>query len=366
MSDQLTSRTLLHLTQLVNFNTCNPPNRYKDSGMMDYLQQQLTPSGAKIQVMDHGNHSVNLLVTQGQPKYLFNFHMDTVPVAEGWSSDPFQLKVTEDKAYGLGSCDIKGAAAAMLAAIQHYALTDFALLFSSDEEHGNSTCIKEFLKNTHAYQGVIVAEPTTAQAITAHRGINTFQLDIKSRSGHSSEKRALSDNAIHQFAHWAEQATQTARQYEATSFKNLSGICFNIGVVEGGIKPNIIAHQLSTRFGIRPLPGQAPKSVVEQLTKGLTDQMTLTPMFSAPAFPAPVKEQASEQREEELAKRLQLPIGDPVNFWTEASLFSQAGYATIVYGPGDIQQAHAPDEFVEISQLTQVAENYARILTDEK
>ncbi|WP_251359667.1 acetylornithine deacetylase [Kangiella sp. TOML190] len=364
MNNLLLDSCLNHLQQLVAFDTCNPPKAYSASGIIDYLLQQFDLPEVEIKVSDHGNDSINILVTKGDPKLLFNFHMDTVPVSDGWQSDPFQLTVKEDKAYALGACDIKGAAAAMLAVIEryHHSISDFALLFSSDEEHGNSSCIKNFLSEHHPYQGVIVAEPTQAKAVTAHRGIHTFKLSIAGKSGHSSEQRALTENCIHQFSHWSQKAIKLAESYLTQSYKGLSGICFNIGLIQGGIKPNIIADEVTANFGVRPLPGQDLNKLKQELSQLLTDKMSLSDGFSAPALPS--KQTAADN--EKLAEQLQLPHSEPVNFWTEASLFHQAGYPSIVYGPGNIEQAHAPNEYVKLQQLHSVIENYHRILSHAK
>ncbi len=361
--DKLVSACLAQLKNLVAFNTCNPPKKYRDSGIIEYLQQEFELPNVQVQLFDYGNDSINILVTKGKPSLLFNFHMDTVPVSQGWDTDPFQLQITDDKAYGLGACDIKGAAAAMLAVIKqhHHQIEHFALLFSSDEEHGNSNCIKNFLLQKHEYQGVIVAEPTQAKAVTAHRGINTFKLSIKGQSGHSSESRALLENCIHQFSNWSQQAIKLAESHQASRYKSLSGICFNIGLVQGGIKPNIIADEVSASFGIRPLPGQDVNQLKQQLSQLLTDKMTLSDGFSAPALPS----NNTHKNNEQLAENLQLVVSEPVNFWTEAALFHQAAYPSIVYGPGNIEQAHAPNEFVEIEQLSSVIKSYHRILCHE-
>lgn len=368
MSNPLLPLCLNHLRNLVGFNTCNPPKAYSESGIIKYIQQVFDLPKVKIEIMDYGNDSINILITKGNPSLLFNFHMDTVPTTDGWNSNPFELYVTENKAYGLGACDTKGSAAAMLAVIQtyHTEIDHFALLFSSDEEHGNSTCIKKFLEKEHNYKGIIVAEPTQAKAVTAHRGINTFTLRIKGNSGHSSEKRALTDNCIHKFSQWASKSLAMAKDFEQMNYQNLSGICFNIGKVQGGIKPNIIANELFANFGVRPLPEQGIQSIKEEILSFLEDGMFLEDNFKAPSLPAKKNQSHNHSNpNQELAEELDLPTSEAVNFWTEASLFSEAGYPSIVYGSGNIAQAHAPNEFVELEQLQEILLEYHRILHHE-
>lgn len=366
-SEQLLGKTLDHLKSLVAFDTTNPPRKIAESGIVEYLCQHL--NDANIEVIDYGDGSINVYAVKGKPKYLFNFHIDTVPVAQGWDSDPFSLMIKEGKAFGLGSCDIKGAAACFLACVEK-GLNDYAVLFSSDEEYGNSLCVKSFLQQKHDYEGVIVAEPTQCKAVLAHRGVATAEISFKTNSGHSSEPRALKENAIHQAANWMSQAIEWGTEQIQFSHQNLQGVCLNLGKIEGGIKPNIIAPEVTLQMGIRPLPGDNPEQKLKELMNSIeaSQQVTVTPKFIAPSFPAKKPDAHFEQAQisnEYLAKTLGLEVSDAVNFWTEAALFSEAGYQSIVYGPGNIDKAHTANEWVAISDLENVVSNYWRILGND-
>ena len=176
-SDFQNSNTFGHLQALVGFDTQNPPRAITaDSGIFKFLKSQL--AGFEFELLDAGKGSFCLLAVRGKPEYLFNFHIDTVPIAKGWTSDPFTLKIESGKVYGLGACDIKGAAACMLTAVQQ-SDGDIALLFSTDEEHGKSDAIKMFLKSNYHFKQVIVAEPTQSKAVLAHRGICSVNAKIQ-------------------------------------------------------------------------------------------------------------------------------------------------------------------------------------------
>ena len=101
--------------------------------------------------------------------------------------------------------------------------------------------LKEYIKTKPNFEGVIVAEPTQNKAVTCHRGILTGTQEFFGLAGHSSEQRALADNAIHKLTRWSDAALKVAESYNEKSFKDLQGIAFNLGLIEGGIKPNIIA-----------------------------------------------------------------------------------------------------------------------------
>jgi len=369
------STALEHLARLVSFDSQNPPRAISiESDIFAYLQAQLCELDFKFEYFDAGDGCICLLATRGQPELLFNFHIDTVPASSGWSTDPFKLVVESKKATGLGACDIKGATACMLSAVKQSS-GEIALLFSSDEEHGASAAVKSFLQSSYfqqakaKFKAVVVAEPTQAKAVTAHRGIQSAKAQFYGEAGHASEKRAHTDNAIHKAAKWASAALEWFGQQQAMQ-DELSGIPFNIGKIEGGIKANMIAAECELSFGFRPLPGQDSTAILAQLAKIQSLSSAISPQeievvsgFKGPTLPAANQpfDKTLEQAER-LAESLALPLGKAVSFWTEASLFSQAGLAAIVFGPGNIEQAHTADEWVSLVQLTQVENHYLQIL----
>src|SRR5215475_9497753 len=111
---ELLDATLAHLRALVAFDTRNPPRAIGTGGIFDYLRAQLP--GFECTLTDHGAGAVSLLAVRGKPRVLFNVHLDTVPDSPHWSASPFALRVDGERAVGLGACDIKGAAAALLTA----------------------------------------------------------------------------------------------------------------------------------------------------------------------------------------------------------------------------------------------------------
>ena len=282
-----------------------------------------------------------------------------------WSADPLRLRVEADRAIGLGACDIKGAAAGLIAAA-NATTGDAAFLFGSDEEANDARCIEAFLGGGHGFREAIVAEPTGCEAVLAHRGISSVLLQFKGEAGHASGAQALDASALHRAMRWGANALELVESQSHLRFGGLTGLRFNIGRVEGGIKANVIAPAAEVRFGFRPLPSQDIDELHLRLgacaAPGALERYRET--FRGPALPAGDVAAAEEQRllARDLADELGLPIGNAVDFWTEASLFSRAGMTAIVYGPGDIAQAHAADEWVALEQLQRYAGSIARIL----
>jgi len=354
---------LRHLEALVSFDTRNPPRAIGAGGIFDYLRANLP--GFTLKLTDHGAGAVSLLAVRGQPKRLFNVHLDTVPDSPHWTADPLKLRVMADKAIGLGACDIKGAAACLLAAAE-VTQGDAAFLFTTDEEANDARCIAAFLASDHGFEEAIVAEPTMGEAVLAHRGISSVRMQFKGRAGHASSANALELSALHQTVRWSSKALDHVASLAHSRFGGLTGLRFNIGRIEGGIKANMIAPAAELRFGFRPLPSQSIDDLHAQFTAMASADVLVEyeETFRGLALPAGDVASAENRRLEarDLADALGLPIGNAVDFWTEAALFSAAGLTALVYGPGDIAQAHSADEWVSLEQLEKVYSNYQRLM----
>jgi acetylornithine deacetylase len=355
---------LQHLEALVSFDTRNPPRAIPPTGgIFDYLCAQLP--GFVCTTTDHGDGAVSLLAVRGRPTRVFNVHLDTVPSSEAWSADPLALRLADGRAIGLGACDIKGAAAGLIVAAQRTA-GDAAFLFSSDEEANDARCIAAFLASDHGFREAVVAEPTLCEAVLAHRGISSVLLKFRGAAGHASGANAMQSNALHHAMRWGAKALELVEGESHRRFGGLTGLRFNIGKVEGGIKANVIAPSAEVRFGFRPLPSHD----IDQLHGRFRDCATAEAIghyeetFRGPPLPAGDVASAEERRlaARDLADELGLPIGNAVNFWTEASLFSAAGMTAFVYGPGDIAQAHTADEWVALEQLERYTASIVRML----
>ncbi|WP_144813251.1 acetylornithine deacetylase [Lysobacter ruishenii] len=356
-------QVLQHLEVLVSHDTRNPPRLIGTGGMFDYIRAQLPDF--RIEVTDHGAGAVSLLAVRGNPRRVFNVHLDTVPDSSAWTASPHVLRVAGGRAIGLGACDIKGAAAGLLAAA---AATrgDAAFLFTTDEEANDPRCIAAFLAREHGFTDAIVAEPTQCEAVLAHRGISSVLMRFRGAAGHASGANAMQSSALHQAMRWGNRALDLVDSQVQERFGGLTGLRFNIGKVEGGIKANMIAPSAEVRFGFRPLPSMSIDGLHEKfgtlVEAGAVERYEET--FRGPSLPAGDTASAEERRlaARDLADALGLPIGNAVDFWTEASLFSAAGLNAIVYGPGDIAQAHTGDEWVSLDQLRRYTESVTRIL----
>lgn len=355
------ARTLTILEKLVAFDTRNPPrDLHPDDPVFAYLRSEL--AGFNVEITDHGDGSIQLLAVRGSPSAVFNYHLDTVPVAEGWSRDPFALHVNDERATALGACDIKGALAVMLATC---AVTDgdVAILVTTDEEAGKAVCVSKFTEQAHGFDRAIIAEPTMCKAVTSHRGIVSGRIGFCGVAGHASEARALDDSANHRLMNWGTALQHAVRH--ATS-DVMSDLRLNIGRMEGGVKPNMIAATATAAFNVRTPPGSDAGAVADAVRAVAdpdhVDSFEVT--FLAPSLPAGKRSAQAEQHLADWLQRLDVAASAPVNFWTEAALFNAAGVPAIVLGSGDIAQAHTADEWVALDQLDRLHSIYSRWIND--
>lgn len=340
---------LEHLKWLVSIDSTNPPR--KPEPLIAAIRERLPP-GFDVRITDLGDGCVALLAIRGTGnQVLFNVHVDTVPVVPGWSVDPFALTIADDRtrAFGLGACDAKGAAAALLAAA-HSSDDPVAILFTTDEEAGQARCAKWFAAEPRGFSAVVVGEPTDNLAVVSHRGVATARLVFEGDAGHSSERRPSANHAL---VRWAGRALAFAEERAARGFD----VRLNLGRLDGGEKPNVVAGRAEVRFGVRPPPGTSPVEVLQALFE-LAPSSGALGTVSFVGEPLPQRMHRGEQARR-LADTWKVRVGESVDFWTEAAVFASVVPA-LVYGPGSIKQAHTADEFVEIASLATAVEDYRR------
>jgi len=360
MSD---AAVLGHLERLVACDTQNPPRRIDGDAEIFAHCAQTVGGAFDVQTWDHGDGHVSWFAVRGNPDVLFNVHLDTVPVGDGWTGDPHCLRISDGRAYGRGACDIKGAAAVLLALAEQGA-KHLALLFTSDEEGAGGCCVERFLTAGHGerFRQVIVAEPTGARAVLGHRGFLSVKTWFRGEPGHSSEARALADNANHQMARWAARALEVAEGRKRTA--DDPGACFNIGLVDGGTKSNVIAGEAFVHWSARLQPGQSNDDFLADIQSCAVDpeRVRWKVPFKGEPLPAAGRDDTAARA---FCERHGLPQAGAVDFWTEASLFSAAGLPAVVLGPGDIAQAHAVDEWVALEQLAAARSMYEKVIRND-
>jgi acetylornithine deacetylase len=357
------ARVMDHLESLVICDTQNPPRQIGGESDVFRYCEEVASGGFETKIWDHGDGHVTWYAVRGTPSVLFNVHLDTVPAGEGWNTDPHELIVKDKKAFGRGVCDIKGAAAILLTLAEQGA-DHLAMLFTSDEEGAGGCCVSKFLATEEAsrYAQIIVAEPTGCRAVLGHRGFLSVKTLFHGEPGHSSEVRALEENANHQMARWASAALQVAAAKKQSSAD--PGSCMNIGVIDGGTKSNVIAGSAFVHWSARLQPGESNQDFLQEVQDcaGKGSDVEWEVPFAGEPLPASGQ---NDRLSRSFCNEQNLEIAQPVDFWTEASVFSAAGLSALVLGPGHIAQAHIANEWIELAQLEKISDIYGRMVSND-
>ncbi|RBO84931.1 acetylornithine deacetylase [Marinomonas aquiplantarum] len=336
-----------------------------NKGVIELLESWLSSQGFQCEVMPLPGqpNKFNLIATKGQGHggLVLSGHTDTVPYDEGrWQSDPFTLQERDQKLYGLGSCDMKGFFAIVLDTIRDMALHELneplIILATADEESSMSGARALVQQNKLNARYALIGEPTSLTPIYAHKGIMMERIQVTGQAGHSSNP-ALGNNALDAMHHVMSELmtfrNELKRDYQDANFL-IDYPTMNFGCIHGGDNPNRICGRCELEFDLRALPGMSNQSLMAEIAQRLPSieektgtQIQLNSLFpDVPSFYTPV-ESAIIKACETLTER----PAETVAFATEGPFLNQMGMETLVLGPGSIDQAHQPNEFMALDQI---------------
>jgi acetylornithine deacetylase len=332
-----------------------------------WIRTYLAEHSTKVTVLPgpEGDRS-NLFATIGPtdvPGYILSGHMDVVPAGEPqWSSMPFALRREGERLYGRGTTDMKGFLAAALAAVPMLVGLRLArpihLALSYDEEmgcRGVPHLIARLPELCAKPLGVVVGEPSGMRAVRGHKGKAAARVTIKGRSGHSS-RPDLGLNAIHAMAAALNAAVNEAERLRHGPFDTAFEPPYSsmqAGVVAGGQSVNIIPDTCVLDLEARAVPGVDPASLLVPIKARAEAciahgfRVEWMPISAYPALSLP-QDAALAALLCELTSEASLAA---VSYGTEAGLYQAAGLDAIICGPGDIDRAHKPDEYILASEL---------------
>ena len=339
-----------HLRKLVAHHSVNPEG--DEVGLATQLAGTLEDLGADsvhVGEVDRPSTTGAYVYAQfGSPTLLLNAHFDTVPVNSGWKRDPFAPEVADGRFYGLGSCDIKGAIAAILSALAAGNARNLGVLFSGDEERG-SRCMTHFLANsdTSKIKTALVCEPTARCAGIRHRGVLAYTARYLGKGGHSSFADSM-EKPIVELAKFALGLDAIGLERLSDGPEGMKGLCMNVATLTGGVAYNVVPDLGELSFSLRPPPGFDAREfsqVLEAARLQAHPKIELTCVSEHQPFACGAVSRVQELVGPYVSEFVSL------DFWTEAALLQQAGIDSVVIGPGNIQQAHSADEFVTLEDL---------------
>ncbi len=360
------------IRKLVAFDTtsCN-----SNLELVDFVVGYLGDHGVASElVFSDDKTKANLYATLGpqrQGGVVLSGHTDVVPVdGQDWWTDPFKVVEKDGRLYGRGTADMKSFFAVALALVPRFLSRELAIpvhfALSYDEEVGclgAPRLVEQIVRNIPCPAAVIVGEPTMMKVVNAHKGISAFRTTVTGREAHSS----ATDKGVNAVMVAAELVSYISGLADEMKAKGDPSGRFDppyttlqVGTIEGGTALNIIPKSCSFVWECRPLPGESVNVLMERFRafteqdllpklRKVADEVSITTdiLGRVPSF---------ETFENSDAETLALLLAKQnethaVSYATEAGIFQAAEIPTIVCGPGDILQAHRPNEFVSISQI---------------
>lgn len=376
----VSSRAMLE--QLISFPTVS---RDSNLELIRFIQAYLSRLGVESELFYNAELTkANLFATVGPPDQggvALSGHTDVVPVdGQNWTVDPFSLSENDGRLYGRGTSDMKGFIACVLAAVPSFLAKPLKkpihLVFSYDEEVGClgvRPMLAELEKRNNKPQLCLVGEPTLMQPVLGHKGKLAMRCSVKGAACHS----AYSPQGVNAIEYAAKLIGKLGEIGEALAQPELHDHRFEppystvqTGVIKGGRALNIVPAECEFDFEIRAIPGFDAAVVPDQLKTYA--QETLLPKMRAVSGQSDIQfDHLSDYPglatppESEVAQLVAALTGSTqfstVAFGTEGGLFNQAGIPTVICGPGSIDQAHKPDEFVSLEQLAACDAMLARL-----
>lgn len=375
--------TLDIIRTLVGFDTVS---RESNLGLIEWVRDHLAHLGVKSRLTyDASRRKANLFATLGEgrkPGIVLSGHTDVVPVdGQDWRTDPFKATLEGDRLYGRGTADMKSFIGVALAHAPRFLAADrdsaMHFAFSYDEEvgcFGVRGLIADLQEIGLKPAGCIVGEPTSMQPIVAHKGTHRFKCCVRGREAHSS-LTTHGVNAVEYAARLVVYIREMADRFARTETRDhgfaVPYTTLQTSTIHGGTAQNIVPLQCEFQVDVRTLPGRTFESIYADIQAYAA---TLLPEMRATAeeadirfeFQASIDDFRAEEDEAivQLAARLaESGQRGKVSFGTEAGIFRSAGIPTIVIGPGDIEQAHRPNEFITLEQIALAERFMERLLT---
>jgi len=362
------------LSDLIAFKTISGED---NNQLIDYCDKILKKFGAtSFKTFDEDKKRVNLFATlkakksNGKVPIILSGHTDVVPVSKGWSTDPFEAVIKEDKLYGRGSCDMKGFIACALAYAPIFAKSeldrDIHFSFTFDEEtacKGAPILIQE-LKKRGLKNGIcIVGEPTNMKIIDSHKGCYEYTTYFEGLAGHSSQPHK-GVSAVEYAARYVNKLIELRQKLKDRAPKDSifdpPYSTLQIGGIFGGIAHNVIADKCYINWETRPVVKEDGVFLNTELNK-YANEVLLPEMKKVFSKSSIRKEIIGEiigfdrVKNSEACEFVSSITGDNsrevVSFGTEAGLFQEIGISTAVCGPGSIEQAHKIDEFIKLEEI---------------
>ena len=338
------------------------------------LESWLSALGFQCEVQQVQPGKFNLLASRGSGPggLVLAGHSDTVPCDPAlWRSDPWRLSERDGRWYGLGACDMKGFFALVIEAVRGLLDQPFRqpliILATCDEESSMSGARALAEAGRPLGRAALIGEPTGLKPIRLHKGVMMERLEIIGQSGHSSDP-SLGHSALEAMHAAIGELLALRSEWQREHHNGLFRVAvptLNLGCIHGGDNPNRICGRCALDFDLRPLPGMRAESLRAAIRERLRPvaERHQVRMDFAPLFPElPPFEEPADSELVRLAERLTGHAAEAVAFGTEAPYLQRLGCQTLVLGPGDIDCAHQPDEYLALERIEPTVQLLRRLI----
>ncbi len=367
------------LADLVAIPSMNPMGRgragkhYEEQALAEFIGSFLRRHDIDVQTQEVAPGRPNVIGhidAKALQTLLLEAHLDTAQV-EGMTIEPFDPRIRDGRLYGRGSCDTKGSLAAFLQGTVAVLATpqklsfNIVLLFVSDEEYrftGAQHAVKCGLKADFGIAG----EPTRLAIVRAHKGVTRWRIITKGVAAHSAYPDR-GRNAIYAMSKVVDRLEEHGNRLLAGERHPVLGTpTLSVGVIEGGQAVNVVPDRCWIEIDRRTLPGETAENAIESVKAVLQDSPDLE--LEAPYLSVAGMEVAEDTPiVQRLARSIKEIAGtaaiEAASYATDAGFYNSAGIPTVVFGPGDIAQAHTKEEYIELHQLHQAVDIVRRFLT---
>ena len=360
------------IERLISFDTTS---RGSNLGLIEWARDYLKNLGiASRLTYDAAGNKANLFATVekgNKPGIVLSGHTDVVPVdGQNWASDPFKATLRGDRIYGRGACDMKSYLAVVLGMAPRFAAANlgapvhFAL--SYDEEVGcvgARSLLEDLARNDIRPAGAVIGEPTSMQPVIAHKGKRSYLCCVRGKEAHSA-LTPQGVNAIEYAARiigYIRHMAERMRECEPRDYGfDVPFTTLQTGVIAGGTAGNIVPRECIFHFEFRYLPGADPEALEREIKdyaeRVILPEMHRTDPGTGISFETKAEIPGLNTAENEEVTRLAQALSrskstSKVAYATEGGLFQQSGIPAIICGPGSIEQAHKPDEYVTLEQV---------------
>ena len=362
--------------ELIKFDTSGPPTR--EQPCAEWIQNYLDNLGFKtyLQVIEPGRANIIAKTGEGNgPGLVLSGHIDVVLAGDPalWKvSGPFEPVIMDGRLYGRGACDMKGPDACIIKAAEDLINEDFkkqlTLVFTAGEDTGgwfvDRVLSDKQVTPKDAMFGVI-GEPSLMKIIPTHKGSGGAEVMIHGQAAHSSLPE-LGINAIQKAADFLYELRDLQKRLDQSPHPLLGPTTVECTIIKGGFKANIIPDQAHLNLNFRFIPGHEDPNTSKKWLMDIIKRLSENdPLFKAEILSTSASKPLDISLDSPIVSLLKdilgsEPVGAP--YYTEAVSYTKGGIPTVICGPGSIDQAHTPDEYISLEQIDLGVETYKELI----